>query len=250
MTDSSSTDWQAESLRHTSFLLQPVEPTEKNFWELLVGKQPDQRISRANERLTIEEGPFSTGRLHVELRSDRIDWRFTFDQNSSPANLPTIGSYEEVRGDFQDLLKGWPSVCPPTNRIAYGAILILPVADLSTANNLIQGMMPMNRFNIANATDFLFRINRRRNIQSRAGELSINRISTWSVANVSRILVDLSSSDRAKISTSDDVCVCRLELDINTVPTPNVELDNDSLEDVFNTLVAFADEIAAQGDTS
>ena len=240
--------WQTESLRHTTFLHEPIDPTQQDFWRQLVDKHPEQKITRENERLSIEEGTFSSGRLSVDVRGDRIDWRMTFSQNSGHAELPTMGPYEEISTVFEDLLKGWPPLCPPTNRIAYGAVLLCPAPDLNAASSLIQNMMPMNQFDFQDATDFLFRINRRRTIQQMRSELSINRISTWSIANVSRILVDVSSSNTTKITTSDDACVCRLELDINTVPNPNVELDNHALAQLFSQLVELANEIASQGD--
>ena len=68
-------NWQTESLRHTTFLLNPIEQAGPSVWKRLVGRAPDETISRASEKLSIESGTFSTGTLHAESRIDRIDWR-------------------------------------------------------------------------------------------------------------------------------------------------------------------------------
>ncbi len=243
-------NWQTESLRHTTFLLSPIEQTESSIWERLVGKAPDEKISRPSERLTIESGEFSKGTLHVESRSDRIDWRLSFNPRNPPGDLPTLGPYEESFVDFQELLLGWPDLCPRATRVALGAVLLWPVSDLRSAHRLIKDMMPLHSLDLENTSDFLFRINRRRNLQNNGINLQINRISTWSIANISRIQVDVSSPERATVRTSDDSCICRLELDMNTVPDTGVELENHLLSDIFASLVNYAKEIAIRGDIS
>ena len=243
-------NWQTESLRHTTFLLSPIEQTESSIWEQLIGKAPDEKISRPSERLTIEAGEYSTGTLHVESRSDRIDWRLSFNPKNPPGDLPTLGPYAEAFADFHELLLEWPKLCPPTTRIAFGAVLLWPVSDLHSAYRLISDMMPLHSLNLENTTDFLFRTNRKRDLKSNGLELRINRISTWSIASISRIQVDVSSPEKAIVRTSDDSCICRLELDMNTAPDTGAELENHLLSDIFTSLVNWANEIATQGDIS
>ena len=241
-------DWQTEALRHTAFLTNPCEPTSMNLWESLVGEPPDERNDRPRQQLVKEEGPFLNGRLSVVSRKDRIDWRLSYDPKSSAEKLPVVGPYSTLQTKFQELMQRWTTQCRPVKRLAYGTVLLLPTKNLYDANRKLDDLLPAVEIDSENTHDFHYRINRRRKSRCGVEGLEINRLSTWSAVNLSKIDVEISSGGEQRIMRSNDI-FCRLELDINTAPGFSLNsIEKDSLSEIFNELVELGNKIASEGD--
>ena len=105
-------DWQVENLRFTTFLVSPINPGEIHFWENLMGKKPDEIRSQPQQLLVTEEGPFLKGRLHMEARNNRIDWKIFRNPKEPPHGLPTLGSYADLEDEFRKLMLSWIKNCP------------------------------------------------------------------------------------------------------------------------------------------
>ena len=239
--------WQTEGLRCSAFLVNDSDPASENLWELLIGNPPEEKNVRPQQRLVKEEGPFLTGRLSVEARNNRIDWRFSQHPQNAPENLLGVGPYSEAYTEFRNLMERWMNICPPVNRLAYGAVLLLPTTDLQKANRQLDDLLPSVKIDSASARDFHYRINRRRPSKCSVGGLEINRLSTWSAVNISQIGIEISSGGAQRIVQSIDTSVCRLEIDINTAPEFSQNLDDKKLE-ILNELVGLGNEIASEGD--
>ena len=240
-------NWQTEGLRYSAFLVNDADPARKNLWESLIGNPPEERNVRPQQRLVKEEGPFLTGRLSVEARNNRIDWRFSQDPNNAPENLPIVGPYSEVYTEFCILMERWIEICPPVNRLAYGAALLLPTSSLQEANRQLDDLLPSVKIDSSSARDFQYRINRRRASKCSFEGLEINRLSTWSAFNISQIGIEISSGGTQRIVQSIDTSVCRLEIDINTAPEFSQNLD-DKTSELLHELVGLGNEIASEGD--
>lgn len=248
-------DWYAEELRLSVFLIDAIDPAKGAFWESLLGKAPDEVNNRLHQRRVREEGPFLDGRLHVEASINRVDWKLLpapgIDHHSGLP--PVAGSYDALKQGFRDLMLRWLADCPSLHRLGYGSKLLLPAGNSPDAYRKLDSLLRRVDVEPENTHDFLYRINRRRASNCGIDGLEINRISTWSVAQIIETIVDVSADGgRApKVTRQPNPRgICRLELDINTIPEFDRALDKDVVPEVFNELVDAGNEIASKGDVS
>ena len=244
-------DWQVENLRLSAFLVSPVNPEKMHLWEELMGKVPDQIRNLPQQQLVTEDGPYLTGRLHVEVSNNRIDWKLFHDPKNSPHGLPTLGPYADFEGQFRQLMLSWIDNCPTIHRIAYGCVLLLPTESLTDAYSNLNDLLPTVDIDLENTSDLMYRINRKRDSRCGIQQLKINRLSTWSAAQMIGTVVDISAGDiRApKVTYSPNPkSFCRLELDINTAAEYDQVLDKNLVPDIFSELIEAGDEIAVKGD--
>ena len=250
MTATSGGNWQMESVRLSVFLAGDTDPTEMKLWEQLVGSPPEQVQSRPREHSFKEEGPFLDGLLSVETNRNRIDWRLNQSPNNISNVLPILGPYNSFGEEFRLLMHSWLANSPRTNRLGYGAVLLLPAETLPEANNILNRMLTTVDIDTQNTCDFLYRVNRKRHSGCDVVGLEINRLSTWSVASISGIRIDIGPNRKPiqRVVQLAGNTICRLELDINTAPEFQEVLDSKIVPEVFDELVTLGNEIASKGD--
>ena len=178
-------------LRLSTFVIDTIDPANRKFWESLIGTSPDEVHSRPRQPSVKEEGPFLNGWLSVEASNNRIDWRLSHDPKNPPQELPAVGPYDVLRGEFQELMKRWLTLCPPIHRLAYGAVLLLPIRSLPDAHTMLDNLLPAVKIDRDNTRDLLYRINMRRASFCSIEGLEINRLSTWSVVRISEMLIGI-----------------------------------------------------------
>ena len=241
-------DWLVEALRLSVFPANPQDAIATERWSSLVGSQPESvtRPSQMPDRV-IEEGPWANARLQVEGQPGRIDWR-TFSGTPAPDGPMVIGGRADAAQPFLGLMTRWLGAsCPPLNRIAFGANLILPEAPLETIARQLDSMLPSVAVDTDGTRDFLYRTNRRRNSSAEAA-LQVNRLATWSTMGSIGFEIAIGPGG-AMARETREVYFCRLELDINTVPLQAQRImSQDTLPAVFCELLDAAWEIADQGD--
>lgn len=240
-------DWLVEALRLSVFPANPQDAIATERWNSLVGSLPESvtRPSQMPDRV-IEEGPWANARLQVEGQPGRIDWR-TFSGTPAPNGPMVIGGRTESAEPFSELMSRWlDTSCPPVNRIAFGANLILPEAPLETISRQLDSMLPSVTVDPDGTRDFMYRTNRRRESTSEAN-LQVNRLATWSAMGSIGLEIAIGPGGAMARSTRE-VYFCRLELDINTVPIHPQTISRDRLPAVFLELLDAAWEIADQGD--
>ena len=229
-------------------MLEPIDPETVKLWEPLIGTAPEAVHRRPRDPSAKEEGPFLDGWLSVEANNTRIDWRFDHDPTNPPSELPIVGAYGTLHTEFRELMKRWFIDSPPIQRIGYGAVLLLSVNDVAEGNSLLSELLPAVDIE-QDTTDFLYRINRRRHAHSMEG-IEVNRLSTWSVASVVGLRVDMLPLERRMptLTRIADRNACRLELDINTAPEFRSQIPTDTAPQLFDELVTLGNEIASSGD--
>ena len=246
-------DWQAENLRLSAFVVNAIDPTKGNFWESLIGTPPNEIRRRPQQQLVMEEGPFLSGRLCVEVTNNRIDWRLLPDLNNPPRDLPMVGSYDVLESGFRELMQRWLGDCPPVHRLAYGGVLLLPAESLPDALRRLDELLPTVRVEPEVTQDFMYRINKRRDSRSGIEGLKINRLSTWTAVQVIETRIHVSEGDQGTLNVTqlpNSRGLCRLEIDINTIPEFNQEFYKDMVLDIFNELVDIGNETATEGDVT
>jgi len=119
-------DWQVESLRLTAFPSAAPQLTAANWWQDLVGEQPETRVTRSKEGLYQDEGRVDDTKLILGVRPMRIDWLAV---PNDPQDKFVIGPFRDSLDSFLKLITPWFKISPPTKRLAFGAVLMLPVED-------------------------------------------------------------------------------------------------------------------------
>lgn len=237
--------WQAESLRVTCFPSSATELNATTWWQDIVGEQPENTNVRARDGFRQDEGYFNGRKIILGVQPIRIDWLMI---SGGEEGELTIGSFQDSLDSFLELMSRWFKISPPLRRLAFGAILALPVDNRKSGYELIDNYLPNVKLDPIGSSDFLYQINRTRNSQMNISELEINRLSKWSVAKQGRARIDLLPEARVSLFPSSDMFSCRLELDISTSADYKNDLPVDKLTNVFLELVDLAKEIALKGD--
>lgn len=244
--------WQVEHLRLTAFPAAGAKLTPEEWWTALVGYPPDSVTSRPKAGLHQQEGTFEGRRLLLRIHPDRIDWRLSAPAPEVPDELsvsfPSAGAYTETLGVFHKLAIAWLKVSPSLTRLAYGAVLMLPVEDRQKGYLQLGEYLRSMKID-PESSDFSYQINRPRPSRAPVAGLRINRLTKWSVALFQVLGLSLQGETPPRTNfTGSKQSMCRLELDINTAPDFEGPLPQEALVPVFEELVASGGEIVANGD--
>jgi hypothetical protein len=241
-------EWKVGSLRLTAFPSASADFSDPTWWEDVLGAEPEQHTIQPKTKEHIYLGDYGKGILTLNVHPVRIEWQLGTPElaESVLTEVPTIGLLEDVVGSFESLMKKWLAspTCPSLNRIAFGALFLYPVANRAAGYRLISLYLPF-KVSASGASDFLYQINRRRSSKTGIKGLEINRLQRWLVMQFDHTLrVNLAFS-KARSTT---LYANALELDINTTPDFNGELQRERLVDVLSELIALGKEIAEKGD--
>ena len=247
--------WQVESLRATAFYNVGDTPRDVNrLWELLMHRQPDQFTSRPSEGIHVAQGRFggSEGQLQCQIREGRVDWVLRAAPpapNRAPEGLLIIDALAGVLPSFRDLGTRWLERSSAISRLAFGAVLLFEVSDINEANKRLLALLPAINLEPEDVADFLFRINRRRPLNS-GDRILCNRLSTWSTVQVGSMGISISGGSPPQLIQQTGQSACRLELDMNTMSTlATPPLGGGEAVKVFCELIDLGEAIAKQGDS-
>jgi len=244
-------EWVAESLRATAFPSGEAELKPDGWWRSVLGEEPESQMSkRTGERR--EEGTFRGAILILNVSVGRIDWilRPKLSKDEPSGGFPAIGGFAETCAHFRELMHRWFPLSPPLERLAFGAVVVLPVANKAEGYTRLARYLPAVQLDAAeDSSDFLYRINRPRPSRSKIPNLRINRLSAWSVVEIHTQQVELSSPlQRPKFIQGEPAFTCRVELDVNTAPKFDGQFSNKVCTELFDELLDLAGEILQAGD--
>ena len=245
--------WQVELLRATAFYSPDNLPSDvTRVWLSAQTRQPDEVSSRPNEGIQLAQGSFggSDKQLQCAIRRDRVDWIFQPappPPNRAPEGLLSIGTLAGALTPFRELTARWLEASPESTRLAFGAVLLFEVSSPSHANEMLNGLLPSVNLDSEGVFDFLYRVNRRKSLESHDGTL-VNRLSTWSAVQGNAVRVVVPGGGQPQLIQQPDHFACRLELDMNTIAVPSVALSRKEATTVFDELVSLGVDIAEQGD--
>lgn len=243
----STSTWEAESLRLTAFPIEPVSISDVDWWAQTVGEDPAIRAEKKREGELREAGPIDNGelRLEISLARARIDWNYI---PSGEGPLARLGKFQEVTELFKELMLHWLSIknLPAINRLAFGAILLLPVDSKEEGYKRLFGYLPFE-LDTENMGDFFYQINRRKPSNVGPSGLQINRLRRWSLSESSMAQFRFSPGQIVQ-SLGPPSYACRLLLDINTMHDLEGSLPPETLSNLFQELIALGKEISERGD--
>ena len=244
---SDSANWLTETIRCTVF---PVDPEAVlPDWEAIAGAAPETRKGQPRLGLINESGAWGDGggQLVMETIPGRTHLRVSYNVDDGP-EVPTLGAaVAELRAFDQS----WLLALPQLSRIAFGTVLLQPIASREEGYGLLDKYMSAVSVDPGGSQDFLYRINRPRVLDLGEGcSLPVNRMSTWSVRSMEGLLLTGGGGQPKQLQTVRTRYHLRLELDINTTPEAADRFPTDAAQvvGVFDRLVDLADEIANEGD--
>lgn len=247
--------WLAQTLRLTTYQLDPgpIE-NQSSIWSQITGESPEEEQNRPKEGRFIQRGRVDGWTLDINGIPGRVDLLLNYgDQNMEEDQTVTIfraGGYQEGIQVFRKIVEKWFEVGPPTNRIAFGAVLVQPVNEFHAGFELIDTYLPrIKDMYTEDSTDFLFQINRPRASKTIPG-LKINRLSKWNVLRMGLATLRVGIEEQPVTSVTPDAegFAVRLELDINTAGGLRDEISKNNRMDVFSEMVELGQEISEHGD--
>ena len=236
--------WLAESLRMTVFL-PPDDAEGCADWKGLVGEEPESEKRAPRLKEVQQQGNLDDEYLIYRRVPGRVDWFLTAQPDSEGGQRPTREFSSENRDHFLNLMNRWLSDVQPIDRLAFGVILIQPTADKDASYRLLDDYLPAVQVD-PQSSEFSYRVNRR-SASSTIDGLEINRLSTWTAVQATQFFINPhGTQDFTPISESEHFC--KLELDINTVPSKSTHIDATKSSSVLQELVLIAVEMSEKGD--
>ena len=246
--------WQAETLRLTAFLAEPLDVSRLAWWQSIVGEPPEMRTLRPRQDRLEESGKVGNGvcSLSLDCNPKRIDWLLTpsIAEDRELSEFPSCGAFPDALELFRGLLMPWLPECPRTRRLAFGAVLLHPVDSLEAGYRWLSTLLPSIRLDPGASSDFSYSINRPRELKTDAGTVGINRLSRWSAVKLSGILLNVSDGIALPEPRAfgRDLLSCRLEIDINTAPTFEGDFFGAGAATMTSKLIDIGCELASRGD--
>ncbi len=240
--------WQAEALRFTGFIPGVSPEFAKGVWKNLIGEDPESQTQKPRQSLISETGPWGPGTLTIEIHPIRIDCVLR------PRSLKGDEPPPEILGPFDDVITAYDKIIhklleldqfPPLTRLAYGAVLRIPVETLIDAMKLLNDFLPAVKIDPESSSDLTYRINRKRKMRVGEKEILFNRLNTWQTIRSSFISIDL--AEKGTAHRQDVNLAARLDLDINTAPSEE-PFGREELIPIYSTLRELGTELAEKGD--
>ncbi len=217
-----------------------------------MGEPPETKLLTPKRGALKEEGPLEKGRLVLNIRPMRIDWLFQsiYDDQSESFPIPIIGPFPESLVPFFGIIERWFSLeaLPELTRIALGVVLVEPVEDKKLGYQRISKYLPTIKLDTEKSSDFSYQINRPRPSTSGIKDLSVKRISRWSVSLHRAAAISVGPDSAEAATLGQTYFTTRLEVDINTAPDFKGFLPAEHLSKILRELVSLAEEIASKGD--
>ncbi|MGO9597441.1 MAG: hypothetical protein ACLP7Q_05410 [Isosphaeraceae bacterium] len=239
-------EWQAYQLRATMFTIPKASPVDPSgWWQQVTEEERDRVEDKPKIAQHVEEGRCFGGVLSLTTVANRIDWTLSpsIDVEKGLQELPSVGSYISVRDDFLAAISRWLPSAPPVQRLAFGALLMLPVSSKDESYRLLGAYLPFSPDPMT-SSDLRYQINRPR--ESRVlTDLKVNRLQAWASA---RFRIQAGISGNVGEMVLQEQYAVSLESDINTEAAFMGVLPAERLSDLLSELSDYATELAAEGD--
>lgn len=239
--------WKLESLRLTSFLRNTFSGNHLESWLTEITQGTVISIIRnANyfRGLVLTE----SGMVKLEWNSDRIDIVLNSPTPSRETNIGDFSLLAELmkKIPFKFLeIKEWPE----SRRLAIGVILNASVDSVESGVSVLASNLKYVS-GLPGSSDFMYRINKP--IQSTfKSDINLNRLMTWSIGEFQLIDVKVNPQRQnlgQQVHSEPPELICRLELDFNTVESPDATLLSPEQLGIANELLNEAVSVSQKGE--
>lgn len=211
-----------------------------------MAEPPETRTMKPREGVLVEEGIVQDGRLRLKIHPIKIDWHYVVARPEKvEQGIPSLGTLSQALDLFVPLMRRWlKDMCPRINRVAFGASIFQPVQDQKAGYETLGKYLPAVKIDPIGSSDFLYRINRPRQLKTGIPGLKINRLTSWSVIRLESHLV---APQRVFVQDLN-LRACYVELDISTAQDHEGELPGDKLTSILDELLSESKEIATEGE--
>ena len=212
-------------------------------------EKPEKVDVQPRINLLQEEGTIDLGTLVHVSSPTRIDWHLIASQEKQQkVGFQVLGPLDQVTDYFIALMTKFLSSpdAPEIKRMALGSILLIPGETKEIGYKRLSIFLPHVEFDIENTSDFLYQINRPTKSHTIA-ELSINRLSKWSVAGALGVGIMFDGKPQLFLGTEGEFA-CRLELDINTSQNYDKIIPKEQLTSILRELKEISLRIPQEGD--
>lgn len=244
-------DWKVGFLRLTTFVPPSIAISDPGWWEKYVGQPPQTRTSKPMEGSQVATGPWLGGVGTLSMEPARIDWRAdATDASLEASTLPSLGDFGGIGEKFREFGVAWLGEAPPSIRLAFGALLLIPVKDRHEGYESVAKYLKDIKLDSSDSEDFLYQINRPR-VSKICPGLKINRLTKWSVGMLRGLSLSVVAGKKdvfANASVGSSFSFCRLELDINSDGETREQIGSEILPKLFAELVGLARETSTEGD--
>ena len=246
--DLSQFQWDVVSLRMTAFPAPGSETMGKDWWESVVGEPPEHRNEQPRTGELVEYAKRGKGRLDLQINPASFTWIHHITELQPQEEFEALGEFLGSCNEFNELMNKWFNLesVPNLARLAFGAVLIQPTQSKEDGLERLSNYIRSVSVDPSNTFDFLYQVNRRRDSKLAKEGLVINRLMKWSVSRL-RVLMTHSDGRANFIQTSSESLV-HLEIDINSVPEFEGEIEREEIPKLFEELVELGSEIALKGD--
>src|SRR5262245_26456330 len=103
-------DWRVAQVRLTAFPGIPVSTPDPSWWSEVTGQEPDDTTVSTKKLTATAFGPFANGKLSLEVRPERIDWRMDpedveLDTLITEPRIPDIAAFDDAVRPFSELCR-------------------------------------------------------------------------------------------------------------------------------------------------
>jgi hypothetical protein len=241
-------NWKPALIRFTCFPDSSRGLIGLEAWRHFVGTDPAE--TRTGQNQFGASGPALGNFIRMRSNIGRAEWFLVPTPaavQNSRGHLVAIEG-EDSLGAFADRIRDWLKSAPPLTRLALGVQGFQSVPDRVTGQQVLATYLRDTLRLDADTVDVLLQVNRPRK-SSLAKQLTINRLSKWSVVTTSGIAVQVSGLDDASAeSTGDPSHAVVLETDVNTAAEHTQVLEDGLRLPLFDELLGLTREITARGD--
>ncbi len=235
--------WQAEVLRASCLVSEPVSVDPEQLWETFAGYAPEEVVMRPTSGTRTISGPFGEGTLELRIQINRIDW--TLRSSAPPIfKSPSLGASQHAHVQFTETFLRWLNEFSalPIIRLAYCPTHFFQAENQSRANKLIEDFLDLRASGISDAHDVVVQLNFQKHM-ARAPEVLLNRIARLSAGAVQI----MSISEESPVPVMIEHYLCRAELDFNTSADRDDVIPESIREYIFEELVRESQALLKDG---
>jgi hypothetical protein len=231
----------------TGFHVGTLDLNSLRWWEALTRQSAESRNVRPGIGQLVEFGTLEGRTVQLQIQPGRIDWWLLPKEEPESVKFASLGDYGDALSYFSQLIFKWVEQAPPLNRLAFGALLLIPTANQSESIDELAKMLPDVIINWAGINEFVLQVNRPQTSAVFPEAGPINRVAKWQTLIRKKIMASPMLGGQAPVTTSEEMAAC-LELDISTiVPTEGMkELPSERLKQLFEELMDYGTAIASK----